>query len=140
MMNIFGMALAGLLIVAEQGGSTASAGNAFGPKYHRYDFESACGSSVFRVRFRNVPGERSRIDHVLIDGRPVAGAAKKLDRFAARGVIDRIGIMHCGTDPRQLVFRGIMKFRKSESQPTDNHETFFFRIVPKGKGWRISID
>lgn len=139
-MNTFSAALAGLLLLAEQGAGSSNPGNTIGPKYHLYDFESVCGSFVFRVRFRNGPAERSRVDLVLIDGRPVPGAAKKLDRFAARGAIDRIGIMHCGEDPRRVFFRGVMELSKLDSKPTDGHNTFFFRIVRRSKGWQISID
>lgn len=139
-MIAFGTALAGLLMLAEQGGSTIGSGSAIGPKYHRYDFESACGAFVFRVRFRNGPKGRGRVRHVLIDDRSVPDAAKTLDRFAARRAIDRIGIVHCGMDPGRPFFRGVMELSKPESQPYSRQTSLHFRLIRQGKGWQFSVD
>lgn len=95
---------------------------------------------MFRVRFRNGPTGRSRVDHVLIDGRPVQGAAKALDRFAARREINRIEIMDCGRDPLRPVFRGVLGLGEPESQPYSKQNTLSFRLVRQGKGWRMTID
>ena len=135
-----GTVLAGLLMLAEQGGSTPGYGSPGTPKYHRYDFESACAGSVFRVRFRNGPTGRSRVDRLLIDGRPVPGAARSLDRFAARRAIKKIGIMNCGKDTQHPLFRGIMELSKPESQPFTKQNTLFFRVIRQGKGWQFSVD
>jgi hypothetical protein len=132
--------LVGLLMLADPAGNTIGSGNTLNPKYHRYDFESACGVSVFRVRFRNGPMGRSRVDHVLVDGRPVPGAARTLDRFAARRAIERIQIMHCGKDPRDPVFGGIMVLSKPETQPASRQIELFFHLVRTGEGWRITLD
>jgi hypothetical protein len=139
-MIAFGTALTGLLMLAEPGGRSVGSGSILNPKYHRYDFESACGASVFRVRFRNGRTGRSRVDHVLIDGRPVPDAAETLDRFAAQRSIDRIGIMHCGMDPEKPFFRGVMELRKPESQPYSRHTSLYFRVIRHVEGWRFSAD
>ena len=138
-MVAFGTVLAGLLMLAEQGGSSISSAKSVRPEYHRYEFESACGAFVFRVRFRNEPTGRSRVDHVLIDGRPVPGAAKKLDQFAARRSIDRIEIMNCGLNPQRPVFRGVMALSKPESQPANRKNMLFFRLVRRGNSWQFSV-
>jgi hypothetical protein len=127
-------------MLAERSGGKISSGNTINPKYHSYDFESACGSSVFRVRFRNLGAGRGRVDHVLVDGRAVPGATKILDRFAARRAIDRIELMHCGMDPLRPVFRGIVVLSKPELHPASRQNTLFFRLIRKGNGWRISVD
>jgi hypothetical protein len=136
----FGTALTGLLMLAEQSGGTVLAENATSPKYHSHDFESACGASVFQVRFRNGSSLGSRVDHVLIDGRPVPGVAETLDRFAARRTIDRIEIMHCGMDEQNLLFRGVVVLSAPESAPATRQNTLFFRLVRQGKGWRFAAD
>jgi len=123
---------------AEQAGGAAGPGTA-GPKFHLHDVESPCGGSVFRARFRNRPTGRGRVEHVLIDGRPVPGSAKTLDRFAAGREIDDIEIMHCGMDPLRPVFRGAMRLTKPESQRYSEY-TLFFRLVRQGEGWRIALD
>ena len=138
-MSITGATLTGLLMLAEQSGSTVSSEN-IGPKYHRRNYESRCGDAVFQVRFQNGPGARSRVQHVLVDGGPVPGAAKTLDRFAARRAIDRIEVMHCGRDPQRPFFRGIMVLIKPESQTFSRENTLFFRLVREGKIWQISVD
>lgn len=140
MIVAFGTALARLLMLADQSGGTTISGNSVKPKYHSYDFESACGASVFRVRFRNGSTGRSRVDHVLIDGRPVPGAAKLLNGFAARRAIDRIEIMHCGLDPVRPVFRGVIALSKPYSQPYSRQNMLHFRLTRQGKDWRIAVD
>lgn len=138
-MVVFGTALTGLLMVAQQSGGTIASENITSPKYHNYDFESACGGTVFRVRFRNGSRGGSRVDHVMIDGRPVPGAAKILDRFAARQRIDRIEIMHCGLDPLRPIFRGIAALARPESQRSTKENMLFFRLVRQDKGWRMTV-
>jgi hypothetical protein len=69
-----------------------------------------------KVRFRNGPEERGRVDHVLIDGRPVAGAAEMLDIRAARRLITSIEILDCGAEPRRPVFQGMINFEPMESR------------------------
>lgn len=127
-------------MLAEQTGGTIISENTTSPKYHSYDFESACGASVFRVRFRNGSRGGSRVDHVMIDGRPVPGAAKTLDRFAARREIDRFEIMNCGMDPLRPAFRAMMGLSKPALQPYTRRNTLYFRVVRRGEGWRFSVD
>lgn len=111
------------------------------PRYERIDYESACGSEVLQVRFRNGPEERGLVEHVLIGGRPVTGAAEILDVRAARRWIVSIGIMHCGADPQRPAFRGIMELSKAESQTAFMRPTLFFRITRQGReGWRLTMD
>lgn len=136
----FGTALAGLLMLAAQDGAAPGSGNSIGPRYHRYDFEAACAGSVFRVRYRNGPTGRSRVDHLLIDGRPVPGAAKFLDRFAARRAIKKIEIVSCGKELPQPHFWGILELSKPESQPFTKQNTLFFRVTRQGKRWQFSVD
>jgi hypothetical protein len=136
----FGAALAGIAMWAEQSGGKIDSGNVTTPRYHSYGFEAACGASVFRVRFRNGLKGGSRVDHVLIDGRPVPGVAETLDRFAAGRKIDRIEIMHCGMDEQRPLFRGIIVLSKAESQPASRQNELFFRLIRQGKGWRFAAD
>jgi F-type H+-transporting ATPase subunit gamma len=69
------------------------------------------------------------------------GAAEILDVRAARRWIERIEIMHCGADPEQPVFRGIMEVSKAESQTAFMRPTLFFRITRQGReGWRLTMD
>lgn len=111
------------------------------PKYNRIDYESACGSTVFRVRYRNGPEENGRVDHVTIDGREVAGAAELLKLRAARRLIDRIGIMNCGLDPQLPVFRGILRLSEEESRSLGMRWMLFFRLTRQGRGdWRLIVD
>lgn len=138
--GVFGPAQTGLPMLAQKGGGTPLSENTTGPKYRRYDYESACGASVFRVGFRNRSKGGSRVDHVLIDSRPVLGGAKALDRFAARREIDRIEIMNCGMDAQRPLFRGIMVLSKPEAQPASRQNTLFFRLVREGEDWRIAVD
>lgn len=111
------------------------------PRHNRTDYESACGSSVFHVRFRNGPGGRGLVEHVLIDGRPVPGAAEMLDVRAARRWIESIGIMHCGMDPERPEFRGSMKLSEAESRIASMRWLLLFRITRQGReGWRLTMD
>lgn len=111
------------------------------PKYSRSDYESACGSNIFRVRFRNGPDERGRVDHMTIDGRSVIGAAELLQIRAARRGIDKIEIMNCGMDERRPVFRGVMAFSEIESRSLGMRWLLFFRLSREGRGaWRLVVD
>jgi hypothetical protein len=139
-MGVLGTALAGLLMLAEQSGGGMATENTASPKYHNYAFESACGGFVVRVRFRNGRNGRSRVDLVSMDGRPLPGATKTLNRFAARRAIDQVGIMDCGMDPLRPVFRGTMTLRKPEAEPFSRNNSFYFRIIHDGKGWRFIPD
>jgi hypothetical protein len=137
----FGTALAGFLMAAAQDGNDVLLRHDISPKYNKIDYEAACGSTVFRVRFRNGPDERGRIDHLLIDGQRVPGAAETLDLRAARRIIDRIGIMNCGMDPHRPVFRGVMVLSQEESRLAGMRHMLFFRLTRDGRaGWQISVD
>lgn len=140
-MIIRGVALVGLLMAAEQSDLVVKTGNSISPSYHRTDYASACGEKVFRIRFRNGPEENGRVEHLLIDGRPVRDAAETLQIRAARRGIDSIEIMHCGEDPRHPVFRGAMRLSKAASRAASMRDTLFFRLTRDGpKGWRMSVD
>jgi hypothetical protein len=140
-MIISAATLAGLLILAEQGLVVITSGNTIKPKYHWTDYETACGSTAFRVRFRNGPEEDGRVDHLLIDGRPVRGAAETLQIRAARRGIVSIEIMNCGTDPRSPVFRGSMNLSKAASRVASLRDTLFFRVSRENRGgWRLVVD
>jgi hypothetical protein len=111
------------------------------PRYGRTDFESVCGSAVFRVRFRNGPDARGLVEHVLVDGRPIAGAAETLTVRAARRWIERIEIMNCGMDAARPVFRGSLELSKAESQLASMRPTLYFRITRQDReGWRLTMD
>jgi hypothetical protein len=111
------------------------------PRYSRTDYGSVCGSTVFRVRFRNGPDERGLVEHVLINGRSVPGAAEMLDIRAARRWIESIEIMNCGMHPARPEFRGVMKLSKAESQIASMRPMLFFRITRQGgEGWRLTMD
>lgn len=142
MIAILSTAFAGLLMPPEQDMIIISTGrDDVGPRYNRIDYESACGSTVFQVRFRNGPEESGIVEHVLIDGRPVTGAAEMLDVRAAQRGIDRIGIMNCGADAERPAFRGIMELSKADSQTARLRPTLFFRITRQGReGWRLTTD
>lgn len=129
-MNIeLGAALAGLLVATGQSGGDLILRHDIGTRYSRTDHESACGSTAFRVVFRNGPDEHGRVDHLLIDGRPVPGAAELLDLRAARRVIDRIGIMNCGIDPQRPIFSGVMNLSEMESRSLGMRPSIYFRIT-----------
>ena len=137
----FGTALAALLGTGEQGGDDLVLRHDVDARYNRTEYEAACRSTVFQVHFRNGPEERGRVDHVLIDGRPVTGAAETLDLRAARRIIDRIGIMNCGMDPHRPVFRGVMVLSQEESRLAGMRHMLFFRLTRDGRaGWQISVD
>jgi hypothetical protein len=130
-----------LLLIGAQSGGELVLSHDLSPKYNRMDFEAACGSTVFQVRFRNGPDERGRVEHLLIDGRRVPDAAETLDLRAARRTIDRIGIMNCGMDARRPVFRGVMVLSPEESRFAGMRHMLFFRLTQEGrKGWRITVD
>jgi hypothetical protein len=134
-------ALAGLLLLAEQNPVIIKSGSTVKPRYHRTEYESACGSNVLRVRFRNGPEEDGRVDLLLIDGRQVRDATETLQIRAARRAIDAIEIVNCGDDPRRPVFRGAMRLSKGASQAASMRDTLFFRLTREGrKGWQISVD
>ena len=127
-----GALMAALLILTEQGVNA---------KYHRYDYEAACGPFVYQVRFRNGPEERGLVEHVLIDGRPVPGAAALLELRAARRWIARIEIVDCGMDARQPVFRGLLVMSEMDSLAAHMRPMLAFRIRREGReGWKLSID
>ena len=136
-----GAALVGLLTSAAPGGDEIVLRHDTGPRYARMDYEAACGSTVFRVRFRNGPDERGRVDHVLIDGRPIAGAAVRLQLRAARRSIDRIEIMNCGSDEKRPEFRGVLALSEAQSRVAGMRALLFFRLTRQGRGrWQFSID
>lgn len=111
------------------------------PKYNLVDYESACGSTVFRVRFRNGPDHHGQVDRVTVDGREVPGAAELLRVRAARRVIGDIGIMNCGMDEHNPVFRGILRLSEGESRSLGMRPMLFFRITREGReGWRLMMD
>ena len=139
MIAILNVALAGLMVPAGPGGGDIVLRHDVPPKYNRTDYESVCGSTLFRVRFGNGPG--GRVHRVWVEGRPVAGAAEQLDVRAARRVISRIGIMNCGPDPGRPLFRGVMELSAIESQRLGMQPTIYFRVSRRGReGWRLSID
>lgn len=141
-MLAFGATLSGMLMLVQQSPVIVATGpHSVGTRYHLTDYESACGPAVFRVRFRNGPEEDGRVEHVLIDGRPVRDAAEILDIRAARRFIDSIEIMNCGKDRRHPAFRGAMKLSKAASQVASLRDTLFFRLSREGSGdWRLTID
>ena len=133
-------ALAGLLMLGDPGASVVNPADELRPKYHRFDFESPCGPSLFQARFQNEQTGRGRVDYILIDAQPVARAAKMLDRFARGGAVDRIQIIHCGEDPQHPLFWGIMELTKPEGQLAGRQNSLYFHLVRKGKGWKFSVD
>jgi hypothetical protein len=140
-MSTFGMALAGFLILAEQDTIVITTGMDYtSTKYHQTDYESACGSTVFQVRFRNGE-ENGRVDYLLVDGRPVPGAAELLDLRAARRMINSITIVNCGMDPRRPVFVGMLSLEPMESRRLGMRWSLVFRLAREGRGdWRMTIE
>lgn len=133
-------ALAGLLTSA-QSGEAIILRHDLSTEYSRMDYESACGSTVFRVRFRNGPEEFGRVDYLTINGKSVPGAAETLQIRAARRAIDRIGIMNCGMDPQRPVFRGVMALSEMESRSLGMRSSLYFRITRQGpKNWQFRLD
>lgn len=141
-MSTFGTALAGLLILADPEMIVITTGpDSVSAKYHQTDYETACGSTVFKVRFRNGPEEFGRVDHLLIDGRPVPDAAETLQMRAARRLITGIDIVDCGTDHRRPVFQGTINFMPEESRMLGMRWSLAFRLTREDrKGWRMTID
>jgi hypothetical protein len=139
-MTIIGVAVAGLMLMAVQEEIVIRTGNYVSPKYHWTDYQSACGENVFRVRFRNGPEEGGRVDHFLIDGRPVPGAAETLQVRAARRFIDSIGIMHCGMDEANPTFLGSIHMDPALSRVFSLRDTLFFRLTKDARGdWRFTF-
>ena len=135
--------IAGLLMSAQQDVVVISTKREIeiSPKYRRTAHESACGRNVLRVRFRSGPDQRGLVEHVLIDGRSVPGAAEMLNVRAARRWIERIEIIHCGLDPERPEFRGIMELSEADSKVARLRPTLFFRIARQGReGWRLTTD
>jgi hypothetical protein len=111
------------------------------PGYNRTDYESPCGSAVFRVRFQNGPDRHGRVEHVTIDGRPVPGAAVWLQVRAAQRVIGSIHIMNCGLDQRRPVFSGRMELSPLESQRLKMSPTVYFSLRRQEQGeWQMVLD
>jgi hypothetical protein len=76
-----------------------------------------------------------------MDTRPIGGAARALDRFAARRPIDRIGIMNCGLDPLRPVFRGYMTLKEPGARLDRTRRSLYFRILRHDrKGWQFILD
>ena len=142
MFAILSTAFAGLMMPPEQDVIVISTGrDHISTRYERIDYESACGSTVLQVRFRNGPEQRGLVEHVLIDGRPVAGAAEILAVRAARRGIVRIEMIHCGADSERPQFRGMMELTEAESRLARLRPTLFFRITRQGReGWRLTTD
>lgn len=134
--------LAGLLMLAEQDTITVTTGPHPGvsPKYHQTDYESACGPHVFQVRFRNGGAENGRVEHLLVDGRPVRNGAETLDVRAARRWIKKIRITHCDKPPSRSPFRGVIEFSEGESRLLAMRWALAFRLIREGEDWRIAID
>ena len=136
-----GVVLIGLMASAAQGGDEIVLRHDVGTRYSRIEYEAACGSTVLRIQFRNSRDDRGRIEHVLINGRPVPGAAGHLQIRVARRMIDRIGIMNCGMDERRPVFRGVMAMSEMESRRLGMRPSVYFRVSRKGHGgWTLSVD
>jgi hypothetical protein len=142
MFAILSTAIAGLMMPPEQDMIIISTGrDHISPRYERSDYESACGTTVLQVRFRNGPEQSGLVEHVLINGRPVTGAAEILAVRAARRGVVRIEIIHCGTDSDRPQFRGLMELSEAESRLARLLPTLFFRITRQGReGWRLTTD
>ena len=139
-MGVLGIILAAVSMQADQNTIAAISEREIIPKYHRTEYESACGTTVFRVRFRNGVRESGLIDYLLIDERPVRHIAATLDIRAARRSIVRIEIMDCGMEPDRPVFRGVMVLSEGESRAAGMRDKLFFRLTRHGKDWQIVID
>lgn len=141
-MSAFGTALAGLLSLADPETIVITTGpHGLSPEYHQTDYESSCGSNVFRVRFRNGPDENGRVDHLMIDNQPVPGAAEMLDLRAARRWITGVEILNCGSDQRRSVLRGTIDFEPHDSRRLGMRWTLAFRLTREGRdSWRMTID
>jgi hypothetical protein len=141
-MGTFSAALAGLLMLMEQNTVVVTTGPHYNsPKYHQIDYETACESIKLRFRFRQGPEESGRVDHVLIDGRPVRDAAEILQMRAARRLITSIEILDCGKDSQRPVILGMMNLEPMESRRLGMQSSLVFRLSLQGReGWQISID
>lgn len=141
-MDTIGATLTGLLLLADQGTVVVTTGrDHVNPKYHQTDYESACGSTVIRVRFRQGPEESGRVDHLLINGRLVRGAAETLQMRAASRLITGIEIFDCGKDPMRPVIRGMMSLEPMESRRLGMRWSLAFRLTREGReGWRMTVD
>lgn len=138
------MAFSGILfglIVATQGTVDLVFRHDISPRYNRTDYEAPCGTNLFQVRFRNGPAEHGLVDYLMIDGRPVRGAAETLELRAARRLITSIEILDCAADPQRPVLRGKINFERMESQRLGMRRSLTFRITREGgDSWKISID
>lgn len=133
--------LIGLLVAAVQNDGTLVLTHDASTEYDRTQYESACGSTVFRVRFGSGPSERGRVEHVLIDGRPIVGAAETLQIRAARRGIESISIMNCGTDPNRPIFTGALNLSVMESQAAGMRWSLIFKLTrDHNREWQITID
>ena len=140
-MGNFSASLAGLLLLTNQDTIIVTTGHDVRPKYHQTDYETACGTNVFQVRYRSGPAEPGLVDYLMIDDRPVRDAAATLELRAARRAIDRIEITNCGQDFRHPVFRGVMKLNEADSQVARMRDTLFFRVSREGReDWRLIVD
>lgn len=141
-MGTVGAALTGLLILANQSTVVVTTGpHHVNPKYHQIDYKTACGSSVIRVRFRQGPEQSGRVDHLLINGRPVRHAAETLQIRAARRMITSIEIYDCGSDPMEPVILGMMRLEPMESKRMGMQSLLAFRLTQQGrKGWQIFLE
>lgn len=139
-MDTFGATLAALLMLAGQTKVVVNTQREARPEYHQTEYESACGPTVFRVRFRNGVRESGRVDHVLINDQPVRDAARTLQIRAARRVIASFEIMDCGMDPIRPVFRGVMVLSEGESRAAGMPHLLFFRLSRRDKEWQIIPD
>jgi hypothetical protein len=139
-MGTFGAILAAISTLAEQNTIAAISQSEIRPKYHQTEYESACGSTVLRIRFRNSMRERGRIEHLLIDGRPAQNVAATLDVRAARRSIVSFEIMDCGLDRHRPVFHGAMVLSEAESRAAGMRHMLFFRLTRQGKDWSITVD
>lgn len=133
--------LAALLMLSDQSPIVVATRHPIAPKYHRYDYQSACGSNVFQVRFGYDGKENGRVEHLLVNGRPISGAAEMLEMRAARRLIMGIEILECGTDSRRSVLRGTINFEPGESRRLGMRWSLPFRLTREGgDGWRMTID
>jgi hypothetical protein len=140
-MFTFAASFSGLMMVAEPETIVIDPRHWITPKYHRYNYEAACGSNVFQVRFGNDGKENGRVEHLLIDGRPIHGAAEMLQVRAARRLIMGIEILDCETDPQRSVLRGTINFEPGESRSLGMRWSLAFHLVREGRdNWRMTID
>ena len=140
-MSSFVTVLTGLLSLADPEMIVISAVHDISPKYHQTDYVSSCGSNVFRVRFRNGTDENGRVYHVMIDNKPISGAAEMLDLRAARRWITNIEILNCVTGPQRSVLRGKINFEPGDSRRWGMRWSLAFQLTREGQdGWRMTVD